>query len=307
MPPERNEIRLRDFAEFASKMDWDLADRFPWKTISYVDERGNEVTLVNVDGKQMVRTPAGGYITQEKWKEMTTPFREPVPPEIVIASSIQEARSSNVPVVRLVPTSQPKPDWETWGNVPEASIIQVVAISCNIEPGAIQPGELGEKPSSELHQYWKRLTIASANAVSGTLKCVRTNPGTRLLPPCILDDVSLVEFAAWAQGLPYPWELPKEFPRPLQVVEASTAEKEADQEAPSRWPWGSYETKLLIELAEAARHFWTEYKPGLPATAPTNDEVRDWLMRRGVPQRKAEVMAQILRADDLPPGPHVNK
>ena len=123
--------------------------------------------------------------------------------------------------------------------------------------------------------------------------------------------VHLARFREWAEGKGY--TLPGRFPRGMKVpdparpAQPEKAEVTEQVPSPSKWPWGSYETKLLTELAEAARHFWTEYKSGFPATAPTNDEVRDWLMRRGVPQRKAEVMAQILRADDMPPGPHVNK
>jgi hypothetical protein len=200
--------------------------------MAYVDDKGNEVTLVNVDGKQMVRTPAGGYITQEQWHDMTHPPREPIPPEVAIATSIQEAGVSDVPVVKLVQTSKPKPNWEYWINIPEAAIINAVYLSCDIEPRAIKPGELGERPSSELHQFWQRLLIASANAVSGALRRVRGNPGTRLLPECIFDDVNLVEFSSWVNGLPNPWELSPKFPRVANRIEVpSTQAKQPAQKA----------------------------------------------------------------------------
>jgi hypothetical protein len=117
--------------------------------------------------------------------------------------------------------------------------------------------------------------------------------------------VLLVRFREWAESKGY--ILPERFPRVAKQLAHPGNPLTSEQAPPSKWPWGTHETKLLIELSEAARHFWSEYQSGLPATAPTNDEVRAWLMRRGVPQRKAEVMAQILRADDLQPGPHVNK
>jgi hypothetical protein len=71
----------------------------------------------------------------------------------------------------------------------------------------------------------------------------------------------------------------------------------------SRWPWGEHDTELLQQLAEAARQWWSTYDPADPATAPTNAAVRTWLIERKVPRRVAEVMAQMLRADGLPPGP----
>lgn len=73
--------------------------------------------------------------------------------------------------------------------------------------------------------------------------------------------------------------------------------------APTLWPWGNYETKLLRELAAAAERFWTNYDPADPGTAPTSEQVENWLVDRKVPMRTAQIMAKILRADGLRPGP----
>lgn len=75
--------------------------------------------------------------------------------------------------------------------------------------------------------------------------------------------------------------------------------------APScTWPWGTHETKLLQALARAADKFWKRYDPSDPTTAPTNETVSEWLQsQEGVASRTAEIMAQILRADGLRPGP----
>ena len=70
-----------------------------------------------------------------------------------------------------------------------------------------------------------------------------------------------------------------------------------------RWPWGDYETELLRKLEGAAREWWSSYDPEQPSTAPMNEQVMEWLKAEGVSVRVAEVMAQILRADGLPPGP----
>lgn len=70
-----------------------------------------------------------------------------------------------------------------------------------------------------------------------------------------------------------------------------------------QWPWGKHETKLLQHLAAAAGHWWANYDPTDSTTAPTNESVSLWLKDRGVSMRAAEIMAMILRADGVPPGP----
>ena len=69
-----------------------------------------------------------------------------------------------------------------------------------------------------------------------------------------------------------------------------------------KWPWGDHETELLRHLAEAAERFWTNYDPEQPDTAPTNEQVADWLVSRGVSKNLATSIATILRADNLPAG-----
>jgi hypothetical protein len=112
------------------------------------------------------------------------------------------------------------------------------------------------------------------------------------------------------------------FPAAPQAVMAWAAEKELTGYCPTLttswnsmpplsrgtevqggWPWGSHETPLLRQLADAARQFWSTYDPDDPSTAPTNADVATYLKGKGVADRVAEVMAQILRADGLRPGP----
>jgi hypothetical protein len=69
------------------------------------------------------------------------------------------------------------------------------------------------------------------------------------------------------------------------------------------WPWGKHTTELLEHLAAAAKHWWKNFDPSDNTTAPTNNDVEQWLMARGVARRTAQVMATILRADGIPPGP----
>lgn len=77
-----------------------------------------------------------------------------------------------------------------------------------------------------------------------------------------------------------------------------------DQQSSDARPWGNHETKLLRALAEASDQWWRTYDRDDKTTAPTNEDVAAWLRQKhGVAQRVAEVMAQILRADDIPQGP----
>lgn len=71
------------------------------------------------------------------------------------------------------------------------------------------------------------------------------------------------------------------------------------------WPWGDHETELLKHLAAAASHFYdySKYDPDDASSAPTNKQVVDWLKQRKVSKTTAEVMATILRPDNLPTGP----
>ena len=70
------------------------------------------------------------------------------------------------------------------------------------------------------------------------------------------------------------------------------------------WPWGRHETKHLRELAAAAERWWINFDPNDNTTAPTNDQVSEWLQARGVVGKTlADKMATILRADGLPTGP----
>lgn len=68
------------------------------------------------------------------------------------------------------------------------------------------------------------------------------------------------------------------------------------------YPWGSHSTNLLTLLSAAAEKFWSRYDPTDPTTAPTNEQVKDWLIDRKVSMRIAEAMATILRLDGLPTG-----
>lgn len=84
--------------------------------------------------------------------------------------------------------------------------------------------------------------------------------------------------------------------------------QEPDNPQNKRWPWGDHETEYLRLLGQAASRFWKLYDPADATTAPTNEQVENWLKKQTVNGRPvsanvARAMATILRADGLPTGP----
>ncbi len=79
---------------------------------------------------------------------------------------------------------------------------------------------------------------------------------------------------------------------------------ESNQVGP--WPWGNHQTKYLGYLAAAAERWWKNYDPSDKTTAPNNSEVEAWLLEELEisSENKAKSIASMLRADDLPSGPH---
>ena len=107
------------------------------------------------------------------------------------------------------------------------------------------------------------------------------------------------EVIAWAKRKHFP-KFP-DFSKTAALIESEVAPSPG-------WPWGQYETKLLTKLGLAAKHFWADYDDSKPATAPKNAVVSHWLeTEHGVVPRMANMMAQILRADGVRPGPRTTK
>ena len=178
-----------------------------------------------------------------------------------------------------------KPRWDKWRLMPDVKIHEAVALSLDIEPESLS---YKNEPRFENQEFSMRIAVTIAN--SGKFNHSRHS-------------VPLAKFASWA--LLIQWEIPEEL-----VALAATNEKQAaqsqeqrNQNSERRWPWGSRETKLIKHLAAAADKFWKNFDPEDQSTAPTNKQVSDWLIKQGVAKRTAEVMATILRADDLPTGP----
>lgn len=142
--------------------------------------------------------------------------------------------------------------------------------------------------------YQERQIIAAQHLDNGTLKSGKTEDCSLLHRTVMLTD-----YRKWAQELDMP--LPPEFP-------SERAPKILTSEAINKWPWGSHETMLLRLLAEAGQ-FWKpeseggNYDPTDPTTAPTNEQIEAWLEERGVSKKSRQVMATMLRANNMPSGP----
>lgn len=81
-------------------------------------------------------------------------------------------------------------------------------------------------------------------------------------------------------------------------------QEKSPAKALGRWPWGDYTTEALDHLSAAANRFWVNYEPADNTTAPTNNEVSQWLQcERKVSATLANAIASILRPDGLPTGP----
>ena len=190
-------------------------------------------------------------------------------------------------------TQERKPDWEWWGKVDEVTVIEAVALSMDIDPNKLHyrkpPGTMGVvEVRDESPEFDKRFSLAIRN-----LKVLeaRGRYDVDELENC---SMKLVKFTAVA--LSWNWKIPPEM--------AALAEPDKRDAKILEWPWGSRETKLLGHLAEAAKELWCRYDPTDATTAPTNIQVHDFLIKRNVSKRVAEVIAQILRADELPSGNH---
>lgn len=183
-----------------------------------------------------------------------------------------------------------KPDWNTWKSVKQARLWQAVALACDVDPANFQlfdNPQLARLFKEPPRQFDDLLVMAKGSiGANGILKLIsRSDEGLEE------SEVKLSNFATWLKSIQH--KLPAQFPWLSEPITLSNMD----------WPWGRHETDLLRKLAAAAQRFWSNYDPADPTTAPTNQQVIDWLKGQGVSERTAEIMATILRADGLPTGP----
>ena len=92
----------------------------------------------------------------------------------------------------------------------------------------------------------------------------------------------------------------------LREIEAdffsSSTSEPHPQNGQRQWPWGAYTTKGLEILADAVRLFWADFDPEAPDDAPTNEQVIEYLTRRGMSERVAQAVASLIRHEKAPVG-----
>lgn len=187
------------------------------------------------------------------------------------------------------PWAIPPVDWGKWGRQKTARLWQASALFSNVPP---EQCEFPFSPGA-FDTFFNRVP----GSVIELLNLAKAAIGSRALRVKPLDghtledaEVDLIAFTSWACDIGK--KPPADFPWRATMDLSLRA-----------WPWGSYETELLKKLALAADRFWNLYDPSDPTTAPTNEQVSDWLREQGVATRTAEIMATILRADGLSTGP----
>lgn len=204
--------------------------------------------------------------------------------------------------------------WDEWGHFQLADAWVFIALSCGIDPSwmdvdSLDP-DLHYVPQSAARCFLDRMELVIEHLEAGVLSGDKELADIR----CAVVDRS--DFVNWARR--FTVDLHEEFltgskgPRVSSQVPADFAEP--TRTLPSaRWPWGSHETSNLRLLAEAAERFWKpvaeggNYDPQDDTTAPTNEQVEAWLLKRGVSGKARSVMATILRADKFPMGRRSNK
>ena len=183
-----------------------------------------------------------------------------------------------------------RPMWDQCQTIQHTRLWHAVALACNLDPGNYQ-----QSGKPKLAPLFKELPTEFTDLLSDAKRDIRAKG---ILKPVSINateleesEINLSNFATWLKSIGY--QTPDDFPWQPEAISFINTD----------WPWGRHETKLLRKMAEAAQKFWSHYDPSDPTTAPTNQQVIDWLVKHDVAKRTAETMATILRADGLSTGP----
>ena len=178
-----------------------------------------------------------------------------------------------------------------WGETDDLSLVDAALLTFGIEPFSLgeyleaagEPVTLDELPDG----FLLRIEALRSSIRAGALRTIALNYDKHERIDEKHTRIKTDDFTVWCDARQLPHNIPNRVhPQPT-----------------TKWPWGDHETELLRKLASAAEEWWSIYDPASPATAPTNQEVKDWLVGQGVSDRVAESMATILRADGLQTGP----
>jgi hypothetical protein len=161
------------------------------------------------------------------------------------------------------------PDWDVWQFIPAARLWDVVAISCDLDPEAVEkttdtitsnsvptsrvrhfeayPGSLPRNEDFGYRrqlEFWKRLKVAEANLSEvGRLK-----PADQYRDINRMKKVFLIDFAVFAESLN--WNLPEYFPRSKPITTNIHTKAGTDKEELSTKRRNSY----LLLIAALLKH-----------------------------------------------------
>jgi hypothetical protein len=186
----------------------------------------------------------------------------------------------------------PAPKWDAYQRAKHLSLWEASALACDIDPEIFKPfGPPDDAPADSLlppvpQTFSDLLAMAKGAVGSGAVKLAKKASGNVLA-----SEVDMADFTTWLRSIQH--NTPAGFPWIPKALAPGS----------HQWPWGSYQTKELDMLARAADRFWKNYDPSDSSTAPKSAAVIAWLVENGVSKRKAEAIASLLRADDLPTGP----
>lgn len=178
-----------------------------------------------------------------------------------------------------------------WCEVEDLSLLSAALLTLGIDPSALDAeseacGEhisLSELPSN----FLQRIETLRSAVRAGSLVPLALGYDRHERLDENQTRIKTVDFVNWCNSKGIPHNLP-DYDSP----------RHAD-----KWPWGNHETELLSHLADVGVKFWKNFDPSDPTTAARNEDVVTWLKERGVAERNAEVMATMLRANNLRPGP----
>jgi hypothetical protein len=214
------------------------------------------------------------------------------PPEEALEAKAPPQKTSGVGTKERIRT----PYWPKWKcyQFDKLYLAEAVALSCNIEPDFLKEASQDCFYDDDFGEFDLRFDIAKDVAGEAfEAKRVPEKNGLETIR------VHLGDFVIWAL------KMQKLSPDIWLVMPAEFVAFAAERPAP-KWPWGDHNTELLKHLA-AAGELWEDYRRKARETAPRSKEVTNVLRARKYkdetfPLRVAQVMAQILRADDVKRG-----
>jgi hypothetical protein len=222
--------------------------------------------------------------------------------ELIVLPAEHLAKSTEPVSVVGRPRGEPRyylkqADWSLWRKADRVTLFDAILLSVDLNPDT-EPRNVAVG-SVKLDLFKGSLQMIDATSwqrLERRVRLVNSSLGTTLRLATegfeLSDIVRLPVFGDWADLKEL--QVPQAFPR-LTARQAKL---------PSGWPWGTYDTPLLKDLAAAVQRFWIEYKP---ESAPTKPQVIAWLRERGRTLNEATAIAQIIRPPSLPGGPRRKK